>query len=238
MSFKKWLESRDPKLHKEILEENIFSNLWQGAKNVAGKALGGLKNLFGKKQQPQQAQPQAKVQPQAQPQQAQPQQAQPQQAQPQAQPKAKAQTQVQPQQQNTATTQNDTNMFNAVNKRFMDAYKKYQSSKDENDLKNLESLMQDPELNKISDQNVKNQAISINQKLYNTALSSSMNDRIKLAYNQFKTNKSDQIMKDLTNLAKHEDLIKITDDKVKNDIIKRISSYADMARTELQTNKG
>lgn len=60
-----------------------------------------------------------------------------------------------------------------------------------------------------------------------------MNERIRTAYNNFKSTGSDQVFKDLTNLAKHEDMMKMSNEKTKDSIIKRIESYANMARMEM-----
>ena len=235
MKFSEYLKRRDPAMYEQVLQENLLGNLWQGAKNIAGKAWGGLKGIFGlggKEQPQQQAQPQQAQPQQAQPQQAQPQQAQPQQAQPQ-----QAQQPKQNVQLAAASIQNDTNILNFVSEKAKSALQKYRSTKAESDLKSLEALLKTPEIEKIADPKVKASVVSTSRKYLDTALSVSMNDKIKKTYDNFLSTGSDQVFRDLVSLAKHEDIMKISDKKTQDSLIGKINSYADMIRQEMQVKK-
>ena len=136
-----------------------------------------------------------------------------------------------------ASIQNDTNILNFVSEKAKSALQKYRSTKAESDLKSLEALLKTPEIEKIADPKVKASVVSTSRKYLDTALSVSMNDKIKKTYDNFLSTGSDQVFRDLVSLAKHEDIMKISDKKTQDSLIGKINSYADMIRQEMQVKK-
>lgn len=98
-------------------------------------------------------------------------------------------------------------------------------------------MVNDPEIEKIANQKTKESLVLLVKNYVDQSLSRSMSERIKAAYKNYQSTGSEQVFRDLTNLAKHQDMMKMSNKNIQDSIIKQIESYANMARLEMEAKK-
>lgn len=129
--------------------------------------------------------------------------------------------------------------YNDLSRRVSEASKKYNATKSDGDLDSLRAMLDDEALKKINDPKMKQDAQGYVSKVIDNALSASINDKIKQAYQSYKKdpNSSDQSIKQLVSLVRHEDMIGINNQKSREFLVSMIGRYADMIRTEAEAAK-